>query len=282
MNGIFLVRKNRSGACFASHVQYCPNGNPPVMACQVKSCHEVMSTASRSGLQGYSCSHIQSVPFLPRQVPPQRQLSVESLETLIDKLVLKPARRDQCLAYQNAANMKGVPLIIQLEGTEHSSYRYKNFSVCLDDSRKKWWSFAGRVCVTFDSVNHVWHCKHVKGSQSCIHKTIVKWYMAETNQFPFVAFDSVDEGLDESSDDETIAQTSDYENDVENDENMVAKGSSTSLPRQYPPSANCAEKMCTYIYHNKKIPPDVPIGLLYFAKRNETKLYLTKLYFAKL
>ena len=150
---IFLVRRNKYGAGFCYHVQYCPNGNPTAVACQLKSCQQVMDPAARSGLHGFVCQHLKSVPFLPNDVP-QQFLGAESLDFLMNDLrLLKPGRRpEDYLSYQVAAAVAGVPMIVQLRGESYTSCRFLNFSVWDRGERKKWWSFHGRVCATYSMI----------------------------------------------------------------------------------------------------------------------------------
>lgn len=252
--GIFLLRRNRGGANYCTHVQYCPNGRPPVMKCQINSCQQVMDTAARSDLQGYICTHLQSVPFLPKRVP-QQVLTSDSLDFLVHNIkLLKPARRDECLQYQAAAIAAGVSMIVQLPSENYTSSRYLNFSVWDKDGRKKWWSFCGRVCVTYDTEKFIWYCKHVKGSQSCIHKTVAKWFMAEANQFPEHLMRSTPQEVDNDDD-------CDSNEDVCGASDTDAPDEDLTPSNQYPPHGKMAEEMTKYILGNKKIPPTLPTSL---------------------
>ncbi|KAK3731073.1 hypothetical protein QZH41_012181 [Actinostola sp. cb2023] len=257
--GIFLVRRNRSGVSVCAHVQYCPNGRPPIMACQLNVCQQVMDTAARSGLQGYICSHLQSVLFLPKRVPHQ-VLTSGSLDYLINDLqLLRPSRKEECVAYQADATIAGVSMIVQLIGESHTSSRYLNFSVWDKDERKKWWSFNGRVCVTYDSNQHVWFCKHVSGSQSCIHKTIVKWYMAETKQFPGHLMSSLSQEVDNDD-----CDTNEVDHETISEPDMCSNGTedvSAITRKQYPPQGNMAEEMTKYMLSYKRIPVSMPVSL---------------------
>ena len=254
--GVFLVRRNRRGVSYCAHVQYCPNGNPPVMACQVKACQQVMDTAARSGLLGYVCKHLQSVPFLPKSVPWQ-VLGSGSLDHLINVLqLLRPSRKDECLKYQAAALRAGVSMIVQLKGESYASSRYLNFSVWDGGERKKWWSFYGRVCVTYDCEQHIWFCKHVKGSQSCIHKTIVKWYMAETKQFPDHLMSSLPREVDSDECNSDDADHETMEPDIDGIEEEPLQ-----ISRHFPPQEGMAKEMARYIFSNKKIPVALPVSL---------------------
>ncbi len=262
--GLFLVRKNRAGVSACTHVQYCPNGTPPVMACQVKTCQQVMDTAARSGLKGFICEHLESVPFLAKAPSAQKLLSHESLALLIEQTkLLRPSRRSQCLQYQQEAASTGVGMVYQLPLDCLGSSRYLNFSVWTKgEERKKWWSFKGRVCVTYDTQSHMWHCKHVKGTQSCIHKTLVKWYMAETGQIPMNQQTSnppMDEEPEEGEEEGEV--DADPEPLEDEDEALSWPG-----PCMYPPQGRIAEEMSRYILASKKIPSYLPGSLTCAAK----------------
>ena len=98
-----------------------------------------MDTAVRSGLLGYVCNHLQSVPFLSKSVPWHTLGSGSgSLDYSINVLqVLRPNRKYGCLKYQAATSRAEVPMIVQLKGESYTSSQYLNFSVWDGGERKK-------------------------------------------------------------------------------------------------------------------------------------------------
>lgn len=259
-NGVFFMRRNLSGPCSPVQVQYCPNGNPPKVLCQLTECQQVMDTAVRSSDVGYLCKHLMSVPYIPTQLHSVSPLGSNSLDVLINEVkLLKSSSKIECLEYQLMAIREGVPLIVPLpaEADKDSLPTRLSFSVWVNQ-RKRWWSFCERVSVTFDCEQMLWHCKHVKGFQSCIHKTIVKWYMAE--HMPDLIKCAQPMLDDDEADDHSVSNPYDLDCDVEVDE--IQQDPTLPEPPCYPPSGDLLRKMTSYLYENKRIPVNLPVGLL--------------------
>jgi len=270
INGVFFMRRNLSGPCYPMHVQYCPNGNPPKVLCQLTECQQVMDTAARSGDVGYLCKHLLSVPYIPTQLPIIRPLSSDSLDIVINDIkLLRPSSRMECLEYQLMALREEVPLVVLLpaetSSMSDSSPSRLSFSVW-DNQRKRWWSFCSRVSVTFDCQQRIWHCKHVKGLQSCMHKSMVKWYMAE--HMPQL-LRCAQPAADEDEADDTCSRT-DFNNleCPEEAEEISQDATVPDQPPRYPPGGDLLRQMTSYIYYHKRIPADLPVSII-----SETTIY---------
>lgn len=256
-NGVYFLRRNLSGPCNPVHVQYCPNGNPPKVMCQLTECQQVMDTAARSGDVGFLCKHLLSVQYIPTELPSVRPLGSNSLDYLVNGVnLLKAGSKVDCLEYQLSAIQEGVPLIVPLPPNDDPPSQL-SFSVWVKE-RKHWWSFCNRVCVTFDCEQRLWYCKHVKGVQSCIHKTIVKWYMAE--HMPHLLQFTQPPSTDDMDEAEVVPfQATDI---VIDEEEETSQYSAPQLASTYPPTGDMLKKATQYLLDQKTIPVNLPANLV--------------------
>ena len=177
----------------------------------------------RSGNAGYTCVHLQSVPY---SVPAEEcHLRLKCLEQMIKDGFQRPCRKSDCEGLLIRAKQELTPLLVRMPNDGFSSERLAFFSVFTD--HESFWCKSGRTVVTLDTKTSELCCKcRQKG---CKHRSVVKWWLYQEGKCNIIP------NLNEV-------------NKVEQNEENPA------LNSLYPPSGEKLIKMVQYIQKEKEIP----------------------------
>jgi hypothetical protein len=271
-----MVRKQLRGTDHPVHCQF-KTSHPSEIICSVETCRQHSNTAIRSGQAYFLCDHLKSTQFIGTSIT-TAPLKDESLSYVIEALKwLKSERKLECLEWRKQANLRNVPLIVQMPEVPNLSSRFLHFSVFGNLKQDHYWSFRQRVIVSYDKEMSSFHCKCCPARRSCMHKCIVKWLIAQSQ--PWLLGKSVNPSADdeEIGEEQTISTMalSDSEQGDGDEENVESTPDASSTCTYYPPTGEVATKLVKYLFDMKKIPSKLPLTLTVqkenFKKRCERK-----------
>ena len=237
-SGIYMVSEFIRGFHYPIHVQkYTSTLGKQELNCESKLCVNLRNVSSRSCLPSFECDHLESIKYIT-DVAGFVFLNLETLGNLVTTKRITQERRNMAKTCYDRALVVNTPLAVAWKPPLYKNQRYIFISIWTGII--ECYSPTGRVRVMFDQVNALFNCGcKVK---TCVHITIAKWYLAETEPDIFQKSKTVDV-LDEHDD-------SDLPVDVD-----------VHFEKECP--ADDAIKTRTeYFFKNKKIPFDIPKSVL--------------------
>jgi len=237
-NGIFAVQKSFFGPSLPIHVQKRVWGANHRIMCEVDQCNTNTDFAFRSGLKAFECNHIKSLAFCPRSTDETMTLNEEELTEMVQQKWFGEDRKKKCIERQKAASIIGVPLSVEVTIAGPSSKRY----ISVYEPKTSYYSRLGRVIVVFDSKKITWSCPCNKTKQTCVHKSIAKWHLFQTQKSLFRKVRTTERT------DPVLSCQQHQAEDVQD--------------QQYPPNDATLKKMVFYLLKEKRLPADLPKELI--------------------
>ncbi|XP_048254270.1 uncharacterized protein LOC124148760 [Haliotis rufescens] len=154
------------------------------------------------------------------------------------------------------AEQSKIPVVVLWEQKHSVNSVY--FSVY--DGTKEYWAKLGRAVVTFFKDKGQLNCVCCKTTKSCVHKTLVKWYLAQEHP-ELLHISSKGSGYI-CSENEGVSvghYRSEEPTTSVTFETRTLQDSGSSFCKTYPPSGQGARLMANYLMSRKKIPPDFKV-----------------------
>ncbi len=236
-NGIFAVQKSFFGPSLPIHVQKRAWGANHRIMCEVDQCNTNTDFAFRSGLKAFECNHIKSLAFCPRSTDDTITLNEEELMEMVQQKWFGEDRKKKCIERQQAAGIIGVPLSVEVTIAGPSSKKY----ISVYEPKTSYYSRLGRVIVVFDSKKITWSCPCNKTKQSCVHKSIAKWHLFQTQKSLFRKVRTTERT-------DPIPSCQHQTEDLQD--------------QQYPPNDAIIKKMVFYLLKEKRLPADLSKELI--------------------
>lgn len=105
-------------------------------------------------------------------------LNEEVLMEMVQQKWFGKDRKKKCIERQQIAAIVGVPLSVEVTIAGPSSKKY----ISVYEPKTSYYSWFGRVIVDYDSKKITWSCPCNKTKQSCVHKSIGKWHLFQTQK----------------------------------------------------------------------------------------------------
>ncbi|XP_077077485.1 uncharacterized protein LOC143730820 [Siphateles boraxobius] len=236
-NDIFAVQKSFFGPSLPIHVQKRAWGANHRIMCEVDQCNTNTDFAFRSGLKAFECNHIKSLAFCPRSTDDTNTLNEEELMEMVQQKWFGEDRKKKCIERQKAASIIGVPLSVEVTIAGPSSKKY----ISVYEPKTSYYSRLGRVIVVFDSKKITWSCPCNKTKQSCVHKSIAKWHLFQTQKSLFRKVRATERT-------DPVPSCQHQTEDIQD--------------QQYPPNDASLKKMVFYLLKEKRLPADLPKELI--------------------
>ncbi|XP_054596456.1 uncharacterized protein [Nothobranchius furzeri] len=240
-NGIFAVNKSFFKPCSPIHVQKKTWGTSQKQICELDDCNTNLDFAVRSGILPYECIHLKSLTFSPRSDTPPTILEEEVLSDIVSAKIFGDVRKQSCLNLQSKSAAAGVPLSVDVTVGGPSSKKF----ISVFEPKVSCYSRLGRVMVAFDMKKRSWHCPCAKPRLLCLHKSVAKWHLFQTDREMFKTKESATDSGDAAETNEELQ-----------DDAIPVGG------QQYPPGDNDLMRMVKYIMKNKALPENLPQDLV--------------------
>ncbi|XP_076863832.1 uncharacterized protein LOC143516123 [Brachyhypopomus gauderio] len=221
-NGVCAVQRGRHGFSVPVHVQKKTLGENQFTGCELGECYQYHLLAQRSGCAFSYCEHIRSLDYCSCTAS-EEELEERVLDEMVNHKIFGVPKKNMCLKKQKAAMSAHVPLCVEV--TLSGSSQTKCLSIY--EPVKKHFSRLGRIMVTFNPKTNSWHCPCAKPRMSCVHKSIAKWHLFQTQRHLF-----------------------------ETDSTAAVTDQPTTKP-VYPATMHL-ERVVQYIFAQKKIPSTLP------------------------
>ena len=238
LQGLYLVNKSKRGTQSPLHVQYKNSGKMHTVVCENKNCEHAKKIRFLSGKGSFTCQHIlacQNVISHSEKV----EIRSETVDSCLKEKIINEDSAKQVRESMTLSSESNTPIIAEMDRKRNSRDRYRFFSVI--EKNQHHWSIFKRVITSFDTVSKEFHCKCISIKRNCVHKSITKCYLVQTNPELIKSSSEEDvEGFQKSRTDETAS------------ESLRLKSDSGKV--LYPPSGAKIQEMVQYIYKNKKIP----------------------------
>ncbi|XP_042342939.1 uncharacterized protein LOC121943484 [Plectropomus leopardus] len=234
-NGVYAVAKSYKATAVPIHVIKKRSDSTHKMVCGEDRCEAVSDFRRRSGLPNSQCSHLQSVDFCFTRAK-KEDLKPCLLENLISSKWIGKDMGAKCLKHQEKATQNRAPLVTLVDlGGSHCLFLSVFAPEVLQHK-------VGRLFVTYTMKRGLWHCECSQGRISCLHKSLAKWYLFQTNKELFTSDAKGDAKL----------CFPEFMEDVPEETTEVSSGT------LYPLREERLKEMAKYIYDQKKLPPKFP------------------------
>ena len=241
--GIYCSALNIVGHNYPVHVVKKTTGAKPESFCEHPHCIDMKETARNGGNNSYECAHIRSIHYA---ISGNKITFNESkLLQMKDSKFITEERYTDMLSFIRRTPL-GMPLLVRLPLEANSSNRCIYLSIFAGDIQT-YWSKIGRTIVSFDTEQSSFSCKCSRNRRYCIHKALAKLFVYQ-----------------EMPDIFTTSNT-----DLTMSEETTLDPSSPDIRPSYPVSDISAEDMLQYIMDKKRIPEQIPKGLLGFTYNTE-------------
>lgn len=240
--GIYAVSIRLEGPQTPLHVLFKSFGPDQRMECSRNACMDIWATEVRSGKTHYMCQHVESVQHTTVTAP-HHELSLDKLHEMADSRFLTISRRNELMLMFQNAEKENSPMIAIIPNRETYSDRYKWYSVFSNTVMQHFWCKYNRVIVTLD--NHLKCIKCKCKIPSCIHASVLKWYLFEIGEnFRFATTNSDEESVDNdmslpNTSHESIKKMVEYIHDVKsikNDDILKIKFDPDNIPHVLEPT----------------------------------------------
>ncbi|XP_059186901.1 uncharacterized protein LOC131969739 isoform X2 [Centropristis striata] len=235
-NGIYAVAKSYKATAIPVHVRK-KSGSMHKMACEEDPCDVVLDVRKKSGLTYSQCPHLQSVDFCFSHAK-REDLKPAVLEEMVSSKLIGKDMAAKCLNHQEQATQNKAPVVTLVNlGGYHCLY------LSVFEPKVSQYSMLGRLFVTYTLKRGLWHCRCSQGRMTCIHKSLAKWYLFQTNRELYSSNAKHDIGLELSD----VMEDSPGETSTEDLTETV-----------YPLRDDGLKQTAKYIYNNKKLPSTLP------------------------
>ncbi|CAJ1064951.1 uncharacterized protein LOC121517021 [Xyrichtys novacula] len=227
-NGVYAVAKAFKATAVPLHVIIKKSGGADIMTCEEDRCKSVSGFRKRSSLTEGQCPHLRSVDFCSTRSNTV-DLNPEVLEELVAQKMIRKDVVARCHEYRDQASQNKAPLVALVDlGGSHCLYLSvfePHMSECCS---------SGRLFVTFTLKSRSWSCVCSRGRVPCLHRSLAKWFLFQTNRELFSSTAKEDAPLNISE--------------------LMTKLPAETGPEPVSPLKQTAE----YIYKQKKLPSMLP------------------------
>lgn len=177
--GVYAVAIRTEGPQTPLHVLFRSFGPNQKMECSLNRCMDLWGTEARSGKNHFMCEHVESVRH-NTVTATYHELSKEKLQEMVNNRFISISRRNELIMMVETAKLENIPMVALIPIRETYSERYKWYSVYSNTSIQHYWCKFNRVIVTLDTELNSIKCKCKK--KSCIHSSVVKWFLYEKGE----------------------------------------------------------------------------------------------------
>nr|XP_046245767.1 uncharacterized protein LOC124059629 isoform X2 [Scatophagus argus]XP_046245768.1 uncharacterized protein LOC124059629 isoform X2 [Scatophagus argus]XP_046245769.1 uncharacterized protein LOC124059629 isoform X2 [Scatophagus argus] len=250
-NGVYAVAKSYKATAVPVHVIKKKSGDTHKMICEEDRCKVISDFQRRSGLPDSQCPHLRSVDFCFTHASTE-DLKPAVLEELVANKLIGKDMKAKCLHYHDHAAQTSAPLVSLVDlGGSHCLY------LSVFEPKGSLYSKSGRLFVTYNMKGRLWHCDCIRGRISCLHKSIAKWYLFQSNKELFSSDAKGDVPLRIAE----LMEDSPAETSTE-------KSAGTVIPL----GEEGLKQMAKYIYNQKKLPSTIPESVT----QAESEIHLSK------
>ncbi|XP_039601812.1 uncharacterized protein LOC120524049 [Polypterus senegalus] len=251
LNGIYAVEKSFFSPGTPIHVQKKTWGTNHSVICEMNQCNTHEELSMRDGFLPFECNHIKSLTFCTFSVEDQIFLKEEVLNQMVQLKWFGDEKKNICLRRKEMAIARAAPLSVELTIGAPLSKKY----ISVFEPKVSSYSRLGRVIVSYDTKTNSWSCPCNKSQRSCIHKTISKWHLFQTNK---QLFENV-MGTESDTMMDTFPQLSTDSLDEEDHEELERT--------IYPPDYAGVERMIQYLLKEKSLPASLPQSIVNASSR---------------
>jgi hypothetical protein len=204
--GIYAVTIRNEGPQTPLHVLFRSFGPNQKMECSRNKCMDLWGTEARSGKNHFMCEHVESVRHNTITAT-YHELSKEKLQEMTDSRFISISRSNQLTMMLETAKLENIPMVAFIPTRETYSERFRWYSVYSYTNTQHYWCKFYRVIITLDTELNSIKCKCKK--ISCIHSSVVKWFLYEKGEnFNFQVCD--EDICDNEANTESISQSMDH------------------------------------------------------------------------
>ncbi|KAG7239571.1 hypothetical protein INR49_028722 [Caranx melampygus] len=174
-NGVCTAHKSASSSSSLVHVQSEECRENQHVSCGSTECQDNMQSASSSGLEENECNRLKSIKYFTSYASCS-ELQEPTLTEMVNRKWFGEDKKKICLEWQKLSLSSDTPLSLQCKTEDPQSKRY----ISVYDPTVSHQSKLGRVMVSYDTKNKLWHCPCTKMEKLCPHKCVAKWHLFQT------------------------------------------------------------------------------------------------------